>query len=103
MSKKLYVGNLNYGTTEDELAALFSTAGAVTSVAIITDRMTGRSRGFGFVEMENDAEAMQAIQEFNGREFANRTLTVAEARPQAERRSNDRGDRGRRGRRDGWY
>ncbi len=83
---KIYVGNLNYATTEEELKAAFSQYGSVTSVAIINDRNTGRSRGFGFVEMENDDEARMAIQELNGKEVWGRNLTVNEARPRMERR-----------------
>lgn len=92
MSKKLYVGNLNFATTEDELKMLFSQFGEVTSVAIINDRETGRSRGFGFVEMEN-AEA--AVAGTNGKDFGGRTLTVNEAREREERgRGGNRGQFG---------
>lgn len=83
---KIYVGNLNYTTTEEELKAAFSQYGSVISVAIINDRNTGRSRGFGFVEMENDEEARTAIQELNGKEVWGRNLTVNEARPRVDRR-----------------
>ncbi len=83
---KIYVGNLNYTTTEEQLKAAFSQYGSVVSVAIINDRNTGRSRGFGFVEMENDDEARTAIQELNGKEVWGRNLTVNEARPRVERR-----------------
>lgn len=85
MAKKLYVGGLPYKTTNDELKAHFSGAGAVTSATIIMDKMTGRSKGFGFVEFENDADADQAISMFNGKEFDGRTLTVNEARPMEAR------------------
>lgn len=85
MSKKLYVGGLSYDTTEDSLAALFAQAGSVDSARIITDRDTGRAKGFGFVEMSTDSEADRAINLFNGTEFEGRTLTVNEARPQTDR------------------
>lgn len=81
MAKKLYVGGLPYSTTQDELRDAFAKAGAVTSATIIMDRMTGRSKGFGFVEMANDDEALAAIEMWNGKEFGGRTLTVNEARP----------------------
>ena len=80
MAKKLYVGGLPYKTTNDELKAHFSSAGAVASATIIMDKMTGRSKGFGFVEMENDADAENAISMFNGKDFDGRNLTVNEAR-----------------------
>lgn len=84
MAKKLYVGNLSWGTTEDGLRDLFSKAGTVVSATIITDKMTGKSRGFGFVEME-DADADNAIQMYHGKEVDGRALTVNEARPREER------------------
>jgi RNA recognition motif-containing protein len=85
MAKKLYVGGLPYSTTEEELKTTFSEAGVVSSVRIIVDRMTNRSRGFGFVEFENDADADKAIETFDGKEFGGRTLVVNEARPLEER------------------
>ncbi len=85
MAKKLFVGGLPYATTDSELSDAFSKAGAVTSATIITDRMTGRSKGFGFVEMANDEEADAAIAMWNGKDFGGRTLTVNEARPMRER------------------
>ncbi len=85
MAKKLYVGGIPYSTTEDDLKAAFGEMGAVTSAAIIIDKMTGRSKGFGFVEMANDADADKAITEMNGKDFQGRTLTVNEARPLEER------------------
>lgn len=91
MAKKLFVGGLSFGTSEDTLRNTFAQAGAVTSVAIIIDRMSGRSKGFGFVEMDNDDEAEKAIQMFNGTELEGRTLTVNEARPREERPQRDRG------------
>lgn len=91
MAKKLFVGGLSFGTSEDTLRNTFAQAGAVTSVAIIIDRMSGRSKGFGFVEMDNDDEAEKAIQMFNGTELEGRTLTVNEARPREERPARDRG------------
>jgi cold-inducible RNA-binding protein len=81
VSMKLYVGNLPYNTSEDDLRTLFSQYGSVDSVAIITDRDTGRSKGFGFVEFGNDEEAKNAIQGLSGQEYGGRALTVNEARP----------------------
>ena len=85
MAKKLYVGGIPYSTTEDDLKAAFGEMGEVTSAAIIIDKMTGRSKGFGFVEMAKDADADKAIIEMNGKDFQGRTLTVNEARPLEER------------------
>lgn len=97
MSKKLYVGNLSFDTTENDLSALFAEVGEVESVRIITDRETGRSRGFGFVEMDDEA-GEKAISQFNGKELAGRQLTVNEARPQTDRDGGGGGGgRGRRG------
>lgn len=98
MEKKLYIGNISYSTTEDELKELFSKCGEVSSVKIITDPHTGRAKGFGFVEMTTEADAKKAIAELNGTMSADRTLTVAEAKPQPrERRSFGGGGRGREG------
>lgn len=85
MSTKLYVGNLSFRTTSDDLKEAFSQAGTVESASIIEDRETGRSRGFGFVEMATPEEAAAAIEQFNGKELAGRNLTVNEARPKADR------------------
>ena len=85
MGKKLYVGNLPFNTTDESLQEIFAQAGNVQSAKIITDRDTGRSKGFGFVEMSSDAEAADAIQKFNGAEYGGRNMTVAEARPMAPR------------------
>lgn len=85
MAKKLYVGGIPYSSTEDDLKSVFGEIGAVTSATIIIDKMTGRSKGFGFVEMANDADADKAITEMNGKDFQGRTLTVNEARPLEER------------------
>src|SRR3989338_3242784 len=95
MSKKLYVGNLSYQTTEDDLKNHFGQHGAVVSARIISDKFSGRSRGFGFVEMENDEEALKAIEATNGKDMGGRSLVVNEARPEAPRgeRGNDRGPR----------
>lgn len=82
----IYVGNLSYSTTSAELETLFGEHGQVHSAAVISDRETGRSRGFGFVEMNNDEEARKAIEELNGHDFGGRRLTVNEARPRRERR-----------------
>jgi|SRR5690349_5186826 RNA recognition motif-containing protein len=81
---KLYVGNLSYSANEDELRELFSQYGTVESVAVITDRDTGRSKGFGFVEFNNDQEAQAAISGLNGKEMSGRSLTVSQARPKSE-------------------
>lgn len=83
--KKIYVGNLPYQTTEQELETMFSEYGQVNSVAIIIDRQTGRSRGFGFVEMENEAKAAAAIEGLNKTEMGGRNLVVNEARERAPR------------------
>jgi cold-inducible RNA-binding protein len=80
MGRKLFVGNLNFDTSSDDLKELFSTAGLCESAQVMTDRATGRSRGFGFVEMSSDTEAQKAIEEFNGRSFQGRNLNVNEAR-----------------------
>ncbi len=85
MNKRLYVGGLSYSTTEDGLKEAFSQAGSVESVAIITDKFSGRSKGFGFVEMGSEEDAKKAIEMFNGKELEGRTLTVNEARPMKER------------------
>lgn len=85
MSKRLYVGGLPYSSTVDALKAAFEKAGAVESATIITDKMTGRSKGFGFVEMANDDDAQKAIEMWNGKDFEGRNLTVNEARPMGER------------------
>lgn len=89
--KKLYVGNFPFSTTEDDLRQMFSAYGAVESVSLVTDRDTGRSRGFGFVEMTNDNEAQAAITGLNGKDTGGRPLTVNEARPKAERSGGGRG------------
>ena len=93
MGKNLYVGNLNYNTTEDTLRTLFSEFGEVDSVRVITDRYTGRSRGFGFVEMATEEEAEKAISELNGRMVEERQLRVDKAKPRSDRgpRGGDRG------------
>lgn len=87
LSKRLYVGGLPYETTDDQLKELFSEAGSVESANIVTDKYSGRSRGFGFVEMSNDDEAMKAIESMNGKQVGERTITVNEAKPMGERRS----------------
>ena len=81
---KIFVGNLSFGTTEDAVRSLFETHGAVDSVKIMTDRETGRSRGFAFVEMPNDGEAGNAMSGLNGRDLDGRSLTVNEARPKTD-------------------
>jgi len=93
MSQKLYVGGLSYGTTDESLNSYFSQAGSVVSAQIMMDKMTGRSRGFGFVEMGSDEEAQNAISMLDGKEFEGRTLKVNEARPMTDRPMNSRGPR----------
>jgi len=93
--KKIYVGNFSFNMTEEELRSMFEPYGNVESATLVTDRDTGRSRGFGFVAMSNDEEADKAMAALNGKESGGRTLTVNEARPQAERSGGFRG-RGRR-------
>jgi RNA recognition motif-containing protein len=85
MAKNIYVGNLTWECTADDLLALFQEHGSVSRAQVITDRETGRSRGFGFVEMDNDAEAQKAIEALNGTDYHGRPLTVNEARPREER------------------
>jgi cold-inducible RNA-binding protein len=89
MSIKLYVGNLSFQTSSDDLQKLFAQVGTVESATVVEDRETGRSRGFGFVEMASKEEGQKAIEEFNGKDLNGRNLTVNEARPR-----EDRGNRG---------
>jgi cold-inducible RNA-binding protein len=100
MGNKLYVGNLSYSMTDDALSQLFAQAGTVLSAKIIMDNMSGRSKGFGFVEMSNEEEAKAAIAKLNGQTFEERALSVAEARPMVprEKRSFGGGGSGRRDR-----
>jgi len=105
MAKKIYVGNLSYQTTEADLTNMFEQHGSVESARIITDRDTGRSKGFGFVEMSDDEAAKTAIAQLNGKEIGGRALTVNEARPMERKEfrsggfgSGGRGGRGRGGR-----
>lgn len=101
--KNIFVGNLSFNTNEDELRQLFESYGQVDRVSIMTDRDTGRSRGFGFVEMTNNEEGDKAITALNGQQVGGRTINVNEARPKAERAGGgggfgrDRGERGGRG------
>ena len=97
MGNKLYVGNLSFSCTEEQLKVLFAEAGSVTSVRIITDRDSGRSKGFGFVEMSNDGEAAKAIETLNNRDLLGRAISVSEARPQAPREGGGGGGGGYRG------
>ncbi len=102
MGTKLYVGGLPYSTTEQQLSELFSQQGSVTSAKVITDKFTGQSRGFGFVEMATGEEAQKAISSLNGTQLDGRTITVNEARPQEKRTGGGGGyggggDRGGRG------
>ncbi len=94
MAKKLYVGNLPYTITEDELKEVFARNGEVQSVRIITDAVTGRSKGFGFVEMTSDEDAGKAIAGLNGTALSERTINVSEARPQREKTGGFGGGRG---------
>ena len=93
-SNKLYVGGLPYSVTDDALQEIFSPHGTVESARVITDRMTGRSRGFGFVEMSSQSEAEDAIQALNGSDLEGRSLTVNEAKPQEPRSGGGGGGRG---------
>jgi cold-inducible RNA-binding protein len=94
MAKKLFVGGIPWATTSDDLKQLFSQHGTVSTATVITDKMTGRSRGFGFVEFENDAEATAAETALNNTDFQGRTLVVKEARPMEDRPKRSFGDRG---------
>ncbi|MBV8075021.1 MAG: RNA-binding protein [Planctomycetaceae bacterium] len=94
MGKNIYVGNLPYDTTGDDLVQLFQTYGTVTSGQVIIDKFSGRSRGFGFVEMANNDEAQAAIDDLNGKPYGGRPLTVNEARPREERGGGGRGGSG---------
>jgi len=93
MGKKLYVGNLPFSATDQIISETFGQVGTVVSAKIITDRDSGRSKGFGFVEMSSDAEAQEAIEKFNGTDYDGRAMTVNEARPMAPR-ENRGGDGG---------
>ena len=95
MGKKVYIGNLSYDTTEDSLRQAFAAHGEVASVSVVTDRATGRPRGFAFVEMATDQEANAAIAALNGTTLDERQLNVAEAHPPRERSDNSGRDRGR--------
>ncbi len=97
--KNLFVGNMSFDTTESELRSIFEPYGEITSINIVTDRDTGRPRGFAFVELADDGEAARAITELDGKELGSRALTVSEARPKPERS----GPRGRGGRDRGGY
>ena len=101
MPAKLFVGNLSFQATEEDLRELFAQSGTVESVRIVTDQFTGRPRGFGFVEMSTKEEATKAIEMLNGRLFRDRNLVVDEARPQAQRGGGGGGPRGDRGPRPG--
>jgi len=92
MNKKLYVGNLSYQTTSEELGEYFAQAGEVVEAVVVEDRYSGRSRGFGFVEMATEEGAAKAIEQFNGKELGGRALNVAEANPPRPR--EDRGQGG---------
>ena len=92
--KNIFVGNLSFGATEDAVRSLFEQYGAVDRVSIVTDRDTGRAKGFGFVEMANDAEAERAINSLNGQDLDGRNLTINEARPKEDRGGGFGGGRG---------
>jgi RNA recognition motif-containing protein len=94
MAMKLYVGNLSFQTSSEDLQQLFAQAGTVESASVVEDRETGRSRGFGFVEMATKEEGEAAIQQFNGKEFNGRNLNVNEARPREDRGGRGGGGRG---------
>lgn len=94
MGINIYVGNLSYDTTEDQLRQLFEAYGAVASAKIIMDQYTGRSKGFGFIEMDNREEGMKAIKELDSKELGDRSLKVNEARPKRESRGGGRDNRG---------
>jgi RNA recognition motif-containing protein len=91
MAKNLYVGNLSYDTTEDTLRTLFAEYGQIESVRLITDRYTGRSKGFAFVEMSTEEAAQEAISGLNGKQVDEREIKVDNAKPQRDRRGSDRG------------
>jgi cold-inducible RNA-binding protein len=101
MAYKLYVGNLSFSTSSEELKELFAQAGSVESATVVEDRDTGRSRGFGFVEMASKEEGEKAIEQFNGTEMNGRSLTVNEARPREDRGNRGGGGRGYGGNRGG--
>jgi cold-inducible RNA-binding protein len=103
VSKKLYVGNLSYSTTSADLQKIFAPFGTVESASVIEDRDSGRSKGFGFVEMSNDAEAQAAISALNGTQTDGRTLKVNEAKPREDRGGGGGGGGGRGGGRGGRY
>ncbi len=88
-AKKLFVGGLSWGTTEEGLRNAFAAVGTVESAVVITDKFSGKSKGFGFVEMSSDDEAAKAVEALNGKELDGRTLTVSEARPMTERPARD--------------
>lgn len=94
MNKRLFVGGLPFSTTKDELTSLFTEVGTVASASIIADKFTGQPKGFGFVEMETEEQAQEAMTKFNGYEMGGRKLAVAEAKPMESRRSDGGGFRG---------
>jgi RNA recognition motif-containing protein len=91
LGKKLYIGNLSYGVTQEDLLGLFAQAGTCESATVVMDRATGQSRGFGFVEMSSNAEAQKAMQQFNGHDLKGRALKVNEAVERNNRGGSDRG------------
>lgn len=97
MAKKLYVGNLPFSCTDNELSQAFNQYGVVTSARVVTDRETGSSKGFGFVEMEQEGDALKAVESLNGKPFMGRPLTVNEARPRLDNNNRREGGYQRRG------
>lgn len=93
MQNKLFIGNLAFSISEQELRNMFESIGPITSANLVTDRNTGRTRGFGFVEMQNEGLAQDAIRELNGKEFDGREIGVSVAKPQERRTENNRGNR----------
>lgn len=100
MGKKIYVGNLPYGVDDEKLGQMFKEFGTVSSAQVIKDQYSGRSKGFGFVEMDDDNEAAKAMEGLDGKEYEGRAIKVNEARPKSDRQKGFRGGRGGRGNRD---
>jgi len=100
MGKRLYVGNVSFDVSDEELEQAFSQYGEISSAKVVRDQYTGRSKGFGFVEFAQEADAQKAMEDMNGKELSGRVIKVDEAR---DTRSQDRGDRGDRGQRSGGY
>ena len=103
MATKLFIGGLSWDTTDDKLREFFTQAGTVVSANVITDKFTGKSKGFGFVEMSSEAEAQEATEKLNGQNLDGRKIVVSEARPQAPRENRPRGNFNRGGERRGGF